>query len=318
MPPSRLHTLRARIIGPANGPGLAGGSSTMSRAANPVWLVFLLGIVSTTQTHLAKALERQGIETWELLRACFWRSEPDSGASLDSESSLRRKRLRHQPLICIIGLVLNHTTFLYHLLIALLGATVDLYTGMYGMGLVALLLYTAWVMKEAITRLQVAGAASILAGTLVIGLEVTVRPSLDMAQMSLPADVAAVLLLLGVCLAVVVAGLRNGKPHLIGLAFGLAAGVLEPSTSVSKVWARLPARVDAFSGARRAAGRSWPLLSSSVRWPSCLASGASIGAPGPAPSCRSTTAPTSLSPSCSRPSCCPATASSGRLCWARA
>jgi hypothetical protein len=33
------------------------------------WLVIPLGILSTTQTHLAKALERQGIEAlWSSLR----------------------------------------------------------------------------------------------------------------------------------------------------------------------------------------------------------------------------------------------------------
>ena len=189
----------------------------MDSTANYAWLVLLLGVVSTTQTHLAKALERQGIETWDLIRARFQRS----GASAESIAPEEHTR---KPLIYTAGLVLNHTTFVYHLLVTPLGATVALYTSMYGMGLIALLAYSFWVMKEEITRLQLAGAASILAGTLVIGLEGIARPPLDMGQMSLPATVTAVLLLLGLCLALVIAGLHKGTPHLIGLAFGLAAG----------------------------------------------------------------------------------------------
>ncbi len=185
--------------------------------ANLAWLVLLVGVVSTTQTHLAKALERQGIETWDLIRARFQRRGAIAESALPKEGG-------RKPLIYTVGLVLNHTTFIYHLLVAPLGATVALYTSMYGTGLIALLIYSTRVMKEEITRLQLAGAASILVGTLVIGLEGIARPPLDMGQMSLSATVAAVLLLLGLCLASVVAGLRNGTPRLIGLTFGLAAG----------------------------------------------------------------------------------------------
>jgi hypothetical protein len=190
----------------------------MDLTANYAWLVLLLGIVSTTQTHLAKALERQGIETWDLIRARFQRKQPAA------ETPIHQERLGRKPVIYTLGLILNHTTFLYHLLIAPLGAAIALYTGMYGIGLFALLLYTTWVMKEEITRPQLVGAVSILIGTLVIGVEGIARPPLDMGQIDLLATVAAVALLLGLCLALVLAGLRSGTPRLIGLAFGLAAG----------------------------------------------------------------------------------------------
>jgi multidrug transporter EmrE-like cation transporter len=199
----------------------------MDLTADHAWLVLLLGILSTTQTHLAKALERQGIATWDLVRArrkrggCLRRNEEEAHQWKGPLSQSGRRRI---PIIYTMGLILNHTTFLYHLLIAPLGAAIALYTGMYGIGLVALLLYSTWVMKEEITRLQMAGVAAILAGALVIGLEGIARPPLDMGQMSLAATAAAVLLLLGLCLVLVIVGLRNGTPHPIGLAFGLAAG----------------------------------------------------------------------------------------------
>jgi hypothetical protein len=183
----------------------------MNVAMNNAWLIILLGIASTTQTHLAKALERQGIETWDLIRARFQRTE--------IEGKVRK------PLIYVVGLTLNHTTFIYHLFVAPLGGTTALYTGMYGMGMIALLLYSTQVMAEKITRLELAGAVAILLGTLTIGLEGISRPALNMGRMDLGSTVVAVLLLLGLCLVLIVVGLKNGTPKLIGLVFGLSAGV---------------------------------------------------------------------------------------------
>ncbi|HSF83648.1 MAG TPA: hypothetical protein VLA49_20615 [Anaerolineales bacterium] len=69
------------------------------------WLVLLLGVLSTTQTHLAKALERQGIETLDHLRARL----RSTGEQLE--------RGNRKPLIDTLGLLLNRTTFIYHLFV---------------------------------------------------------------------------------------------------------------------------------------------------------------------------------------------------------
>jgi hypothetical protein len=185
----------------------------MNAAMNNAWLIILLGIASTTQTHLAKALERQGIETWDLIRARF---QP-TGAEIPGKV--------RKPVIYAIGLALNHTTFIYHLFVAPLGGTTALYTSMYGMGMIALLLYSTQVMAERITRLELAGAVAILVGTLTIGLEGISRPALNMGLMDLGSTVGAVLLLLGLCLALILVGLKNGTPKLIGLVSGLSAGI---------------------------------------------------------------------------------------------
>jgi hypothetical protein len=181
-------------------------------SANNAWPIILLGIASTTQTHMAKALERQGIETVDLIRARFQRS----GAGIEGRA--------RKPLIYGLGLALNYTTFIYHLFVTPLGGTTALYTSMYGIGLVVLLPYTTWVMKERISRLELAGVVTILFGTLIIGIDGISRPPLDMGTMDLGRTVAAVVALLGVSLLLILAGLRNGTPNAIGLAFGLGAG----------------------------------------------------------------------------------------------
>ena len=181
-------------------------------SGNSAWLVILLGIASTTQTHLAKALERQGIEALDLIR------ERLAGSGTGGEGRSRK------PLIYGLGLALNYTVFIYHLFVAPLGGTTALYTSMYGLGLVFLLPYTTWVMKERISRLELGGAVAILLGTLIIGVEGISRPALDMGQMDLRGTVVMVAVLLGLCLFLILLGLRNGRPNAIGLAFGLGAG----------------------------------------------------------------------------------------------
>jgi hypothetical protein len=174
---------------------------------NNAWLIILLGIASTTQSHMAKALERQGIETWDMIRARL----QGGGAKIEDRA--------HTPWIYGAGLVLNHTVFVYALFVAPLGGDTALYTSM-----IALLPYSKWVMKERITRLELTGAVAILLGTLTIGIEGISRPTLDMGQMDLGWTVAAVAALLGLCVLLIVLGLHNGTPNLIGLSFGLGAG----------------------------------------------------------------------------------------------
>jgi drug/metabolite transporter (DMT)-like permease len=215
-------------------------------SANDAWLIVLLGITSTTQTHMAKALERQGIETVDLVRARLRRS------GTEIEGKVRK------PLIYGVGLVLNHTTFVYHLLVAPLGGTTSLYTSMYGAGLIALLPYTTRVMKERLSRLELVGAVAILLGTLTIGIEGISRPPLDMGQMDLGWTVLAVVVLLGACLVLILVGLRNGTPNAIGLAYGLGAGACGTLDPFLKGVGQTAVAAGRSRPARWEAGSSWP------------------------------------------------------------
>jgi multidrug transporter EmrE-like cation transporter len=177
-------------------------------------LVILLGILSSTQIHLAKALERQGIEVFDQLRLRF------QGKSQAELGGLKK------PFIYSLGLFLNFTVFIYAMFVVPLGGTTALFTSMYGMGLVALLGYSAWVMKEHITRLELIGCVAIMVGTLVIGVENIYRPAPQMSQMSIAPALISILILLSGCIALVVTGQLRRNPNLVGLTFGLAAGIL--------------------------------------------------------------------------------------------
>jgi drug/metabolite transporter (DMT)-like permease len=181
-------------------------------------LVILLGVASTTQNHMAKALERQGIAVLDVIKARFSR-----GGARDVD---QRAAAGGPALVYVIGLTLNHTVFVYHLLVAPLGGTTALYTSMYGVGLVVLLIYSTRVMKERLSQRELAGVVGILGGTLVIGIDGISRPALDMYQMDMNGTLTALAVLLVASVALLVSGLRIGSPRGIGLTFGLCAGAL--------------------------------------------------------------------------------------------
>jgi len=176
-------------------------------------LVLFLGILSTIQTHLAKALERQGIEVFEQIKAALQRSgQPVEGGV-------------KKPIIYIVGLILNNTVFIWAVLAQPYGPPA-LFSSMFGMGLVFLMVYAAIVMKEKITSLEIAGASAIVVGTLVIGLENISRAKMDRFDMNLTAMLVAQGIWLILSLAFVLAASRTSNPGLIALAFGLLAGGL--------------------------------------------------------------------------------------------
>jgi hypothetical protein len=175
-------------------------------------LVLVLGILSTIQTHLAKALERQGIEVFEQIKARLQRS------GQPVEGGLKK------PVIYTIGVALNNTLFIWSTLAQPHGPPA-LFSSMFGVGLVFLMVYAAAVLREQITRREATGAAAIVLGTLAIGFENIARgAALDRFTMNLPAFFLALGVWLALSLAFVVAASRARDLRLIALAFGLLAG----------------------------------------------------------------------------------------------
>jgi len=176
-------------------------------------LVLLLGLISTLQTHLAKALERQGIEVFEQIKAKLQKT------GQPVESGLKK------PLIYTIGLFLNNTVFVWAVLAQPHGPPA-LFTSVFGMGLVFLMGYAALVLKEKISGRELLGAAAIVTGTLVVGFENISRPEADRFAMNLTPMLLALAVWLTLSLVFVLASLRTGSLHPTALAFGLLAGGL--------------------------------------------------------------------------------------------
>ncbi len=174
-------------------------------------LAILLGILSTIQVHLAKAFERQGIEALDQLRARIRRAEEPVVGDV------------RKPIIYTIGVILNNTVFIYPL-IAQQHAPPAVFTSMFGVGLVALMFYAWKVLKERITREIALGAAAIVIGTLIIGLESIWRGEYDRSGMAVGPTLAfaAGFFALGLILALIAS--RQRDVTLIGFVFGFFAG----------------------------------------------------------------------------------------------
>lgn len=176
-------------------------------------LVILLGLISTLQTHLAKALERQGIEVFEQIKARL------QGTGSQAPGGVKK------PLIYTIGFALNHTVFLWAVLAQPYGPPA-LFSSMFGMGLVFLMIYAAVVLREPVTRREAAGAGLIVLGTLIIGAENVLRAGGDRFDMDLNAMFAVLAVWLVLGLTFLALASRSRRLDLIALAYGLFAGGL--------------------------------------------------------------------------------------------
>ncbi|GIV63934.1 MAG: hypothetical protein AB1457_14325 [Chloroflexota bacterium] len=172
-------------------------------------LVLLFGMLFSIQVHLAKALQRQGIEIFEQIKK---RQVVQGG--------LRK------PVIYTVGVILNNTLFIWSTLAQPYGPPA-LFSSMFGVGLVFLMIYAAVVLKESINRREVVGATAIILGTLAIGYENVLRGEmLDRFTMNL----RAFFLILGAWLTFSVLFIfsanRSGNLKIMALAYGLLAGSL--------------------------------------------------------------------------------------------
>lgn len=98
---------------------------------------------------MAKAFERQGIEIFS------------------RNKSFKEKGKK--PLIYIIGFILNNTIVIWQLF-GTSFSTATVYSSMFGVGLVVLLIYSHYVLKEKNKRVELIGLALIIIGTTSIGI----------------------------------------------------------------------------------------------------------------------------------------------------
>jgi hypothetical protein len=180
---------------------------------NNALLVIVLGILSTTQLHLAKAMQRQGIDIYDRIQARLKRT----GEQVPRDAK--------KPAIYVAGVILNQVEFVYAILAQPYGPPA-LFTSMFGMGLVALMFYATLAMKESIGRLEAIGSGLIVVGTLTIGVENLWRQDYDRFQMDVRAMLAVLLIVVGLAGLAMVLVYKRGSVNQIGLVFGLGAGAL--------------------------------------------------------------------------------------------
>jgi uncharacterized membrane protein len=176
-------------------------------------IVIILGICGSGMIHLAKVMERHGIEIFDEIRAKLKNEE------IHIEGKVRK------PIIYFIGVTFNYTEFLLIMIANAVGSgNSALYTSMWGTGLVIVLVYSSVVLHEQVTRKLQAGTVLILAGSVVLGIEAVFRPNYDQATISIPLAYLF-LVVLGVIGAIAMfLGAKAKSSKLFGVASGVLAG----------------------------------------------------------------------------------------------
>ncbi|MFW5826123.1 MAG: hypothetical protein ACOCVO_01060 [bacterium] len=191
------------------------------------YLGMLFGFINTSTLHLSKGMQRQGIETlrwWKLPR-----SERSSGKAF----------------IYIGGVILNNMTPFW-LILANRFAAPAYATGMFGLGLVVLLIYSHFILGEPVDPVNYAGAGLIVAGTVLFALHAISHGRVSVSQF----DPVLVGWIAGGY--VVGAGLfalfvvRTGRRFLFAAAFGLLSGGMASLDPVMKALGQWAGGIPAF------------------------------------------------------------------------
>jgi len=168
-------------------------------------LGLLFGLINTTALHVAKGMQRHGINT---LRWGKLSTEGRSG--------------KHT-IIYIVGVILNQSTPVW-LILANRFSTPAYATGMFGVGLVFLLIYSSVVLKEPVLPVNYIGAIIVLGGTILFSIHSVGMGNLDVSMMNRRTVNVFITVYIAVATIVVLMGLRSRKGFVIGLTFGFFAG----------------------------------------------------------------------------------------------
>ncbi len=181
-------------------------------AMNIPALSVMFGIICTVILHISKAMERHGIEIFTQIKAKLTKQ------TLSDDAKGVKK-----PAIYVIGFALNNTTPLWAMLSNMFGPSY-LFTNMFGLGLIALMIYSTKVLKEPIKNIEYWGAGVIVAGSIILALEaILVRdPNVNYSTMDLPTAWTVIGIFLGIFGGLLAFSIKTRKGT--GVFFGLFAG----------------------------------------------------------------------------------------------
>jgi len=160
-------------------------------------IAMVLGLVFSIAFHISRAMQQQGIKTLTFLREKL------------GKQPLTLTWKESKPTIYILGVLLSNSGIVWVVLAGKF-APASYFTSMYGIGLVVMMWYSSRILKEKIDRSEYLGAAILIAGTLLIGIDGIFQPTLNYSDINLP----AVWWIVGIFLFVSVTALiRIGNHH---------------------------------------------------------------------------------------------------------
>jgi drug/metabolite transporter (DMT)-like permease len=173
----------------------------------------ILGIIGSVLFNVSKGMQRQSIDA---LSFFFPKRRKHPGAEGRPVSA-------KYVALYVTGFVLNNSLGFFAIL-ANRFAPSSYFTSMFGVGIIALMLYSGIVLKEPIHPFQYAGAAVLAAGTLILGYDGIVRENLTMAGIDLPVALIVIVASLLIAFLLLLYAHRTHSLLVLGVVYGLVIG----------------------------------------------------------------------------------------------
>nr|MDO8113380.1 hypothetical protein [Candidatus Sigynarchaeota archaeon] len=175
-------------------------------------LAILFGIVSTVCLNLGKGVQRLGAETLGKDMRKKWKEKPEE---------------RRKIILWIAGSLMTAVAAVAQVAAQMFLDRSSTFVALGGIGILSVVIFSVYVIKEKVSRLQIIGIATIIAGTVLLGFDYTE------ATMSLPGLnfvwYACTVACIGVTMAIV--SVKLNKRH--GIVFGIIAGVCNGFASIA-------------------------------------------------------------------------------------
>lgn len=176
-------------------------------------IVLILGILYSFLLHIARSMQRYGIHSFDRFRQHLKGNQQNN----PSENA------RHH--IYILGLILSNASVIFVIVAGRFGTT-SYFTSMYGAGMLPMLLFSHYIMKERSRIEQWIGVLIIITGCVFMGISAHVSSSNSMTEVN-PLNLLIVLLLIALLTPLVISyGKKNGNRSRDAMAAGFIAGAI--------------------------------------------------------------------------------------------
>ncbi len=172
-------------------------------------LAILFGLIGTVILHISKAMQRQGIEIIDQIRAKIKNQKSETQGDFK------------KPTIYIIGVILNNSIGIFNGLGTMFGPP-SLVTGMFGLGLIALMIYSSKILHEKVTTKMYFASILIVFGTVLIGIDGILHEESSVGSINYSGLIIFTIIIYLIAAPLLYFTLKTKK--LTGLSFGLMSG----------------------------------------------------------------------------------------------
>jgi hypothetical protein len=175
-------------------------------------IAMAFGLIGTIVFHISKGMQQHGIEILKhISHILLKKTKPGT------------LYLKKKTIIYTSGVFLNNTVGIW-IILANRFAPASYYTSMYGVGLIALMIYSSKILKDDLNRSEYIGSALVVIGTLVLGIEGVFRKNVIPSAINEMTVVYLTIIFFAVSIGMLLFVFNRKSSLHIGIAFGIITG----------------------------------------------------------------------------------------------